>query len=256
MVNTSFIENSGYEAGAIHTEFGTAGGTFVNCLFRENTSQIEGGAINPGSNGTLTFINCTFADNSVVSTGGGGAIYAETTGPDGLVNLTNCILWGNLAGEDPNQIDDSLGKVTLDYSDIQGGWTGNGSNNIDEDPLFVDAANDDYRLMLGSPCFDTGDPIVPAELVDTYDVDQDGDTDEETPDLDLLDRIVNSLIDMGAYEINCPWDLNGDCVVNTSDLLILFSQWGPPPPPRGGGPGEGLERRKKRWGRVPGGAGP
>ena len=147
------------------------------------------------------------------------------------MNLTNCILWGNLAGEDPNQIDDSLGKVTLDYSDIQGGWTGNGSNNIDEDPLFVDAANDDYRLMLGSPCFDTGDPIVPAELVDTYDVDQDGDTDEETPDLDLLDRIVNSLIDMGAYEINCPWDLNGDCVVNTSDLLILFSQWGPPPPP-------------------------
>jgi hypothetical protein len=42
------------------------------------------------------------------------------------------------------------------YSDVQGGHPGQG--NIDADPLFLDAANDDYHLLPGSPAIDAGDP--------------------------------------------------------------------------------------------------
>ena len=43
------------------------------------------------------------------------------------------------------------------YSDIQGGFAGEG--NIDADPLFLDAANGDYRLDICSPAIDAGDPV-------------------------------------------------------------------------------------------------
>jgi hypothetical protein len=66
-----------------------------------------------------------------------------------------------------------IGTPVITYSDIQGGF--NGEGNIDTDPLFVDAANGDYHLMsqsgrwnpaseswimddVTSPCIDAGDP--------------------------------------------------------------------------------------------------
>jgi hypothetical protein len=43
------------------------------------------------------------------------------------------------------------------YSDIEGGFSGEG--NIDADPLFADSANGDYTLTTCSPAIDAGDPI-------------------------------------------------------------------------------------------------
>ena len=43
---------------------------------------------------------------------------------------------------------------TVTYSDVYGGWEGEG--NIDEDPLFIDPAGDDYCLQAGSPCIGAG----------------------------------------------------------------------------------------------------
>ena len=242
-----------------------SGGTFVNCLFRENTSEIEGGAISPGGTGTLTFINYTFADNTVVSGAGGGAIATETEPVSGPVNLTNCILWKNLAGGSPKQIDDPVNMVTVTYSDVEGGWPcppgmpncGNiGEDLILDDPLFVDPGNDDYRLMQTSPCIDFGNnDDVPC---DQFDLDNDGITCDEfdpennegTPDLDLINRVLpgdpnsEAIVDMGSYEFRhpdvcscadiCPADLDGDCAVGVKDLLFLLGAWfscDPPCPP-------------------------
>jgi len=75
--------------------------------------------------------------------------------------ITNNIFWHNCAFEDSEiYVEDSSSPV-ITYCDIEGGWEGEG--NIDSDPLFVDAENGDFHLLLDSPCIDTGDPNSPLD---------------------------------------------------------------------------------------------
>jgi parallel beta-helix repeat protein len=156
--------------------------TLVNCTFSDNSASMMGGGIqNVDSNPILT--NCTFSGNSAAYFGGG--IYCAGGSPV----LTNCILWGNT----PDEISMFIGTPAITYSNIQGGF--NGEGNIDVDPLFADAANGDYHLKsqagrwnpatkswvidnVTSPCIDAGDP---STLVDS----------EPSPN--------GAIINMGAY---------------------------------------------------------
>jgi len=146
--------------------------------------------------------------------------------------VSNCILWDNTATSDGNEIynDPDISHPAnplISYCDIAGSggstsWDPNlgsdANGNIDVDPLFVDAngpdgiagtADDNLRLLWGSPCIDAGDNnSVPA---DSIDLDNDGNTAEPIPwDLDENPRIVdgnddgNAVIDMGAYEFFWP----------------------------------------------------
>ena len=153
------------------------------------------------------------------------------------VKLVNCVLWGNIIDCIPgpcvpNQI---TGPAVVTYSDVEGGWDGEG--NIDLDPLFCDAANHNLRLQDGSPSIDAGnDGALPLDVAD---VDDDGNTGETLPwDLDTRIRQFDgnaggTLVDMGAYENQhnqlCPADLDDDCSVGASDLLSLLASWGPCP---------------------------
>src|SRR6185503_19219040 len=70
-------------------------------------------------------------------------------------------------------------------------------------PEFVDNTQtdftlNDYHLTCDSPCLDAGDGTAFPD--DTYDVDGDSNTSEDTPDLDLQPRIVTT-IDLGPYEL-------------------------------------------------------
>jgi len=47
--------------------------------------------------------------------------------------------------------------LTVTYSDIEGGWPGEG--NINADPLFRGPQIGVYRLLEDSPCVDTGTPV-------------------------------------------------------------------------------------------------
>ena len=58
---------------------------------------------------------------------------------------------------------------------------------ITSDPMFVDAANGNFRLAEGSPCIDAGDD--PA--IEGYDTDLDGNA-----------RIFGAAVDLGPYEVN------------------------------------------------------
>jgi hypothetical protein len=90
-------------------------------------------------------VNNTIYNNSAGVSGGGICTYDMTS------NIMNCILWGNTAPADP-QI---TGAVNVEYSDVEGGWTGTG--NINEHPLFI-MDSEFYHLWETSPCVDSGNP--------------------------------------------------------------------------------------------------
>jgi hypothetical protein len=160
VANCTFSGNYGEWGGGID------GGslTVTNCAFVGNDALYVGGGIHGGN---LTVTNCTFVGNSAGYDGGGICGY-------GLV--TNCILWSDSGGE----IDYGSADVTVAYSDIQGGFAGEG--NIDADPLLDDAGH----LQVGSPCIDAGNSAAVPDGV--------------TTDLDGDRRIRGTSVDMGAYE--------------------------------------------------------
>jgi len=156
-----------------------------NNIFAGNTA-IFGGAVyvsgTPQSGTDLDIINNTIVNNHASSTGGG----IDVSGVQAIV--VNSILWGNT----PNQIGPGGGgSIEIRYSDIQGGWSGDG--NIDVDPLFVDIANGDFHLQDISPCIGAG--------VDSIEI---GGTWYFSPVTDLdgnpRPNPPGSIPDMGAYE--------------------------------------------------------
>jgi predicted outer membrane repeat protein len=217
----------------------------MNCVFSGNTATGNGGGLYTVGlfNGPEPWVtNCTLSGNQ--AGGDGGGIYSSGDGSgQPAVTVSNCIVYGN----SPNGIIDSPGAATtVSYSDVQGGWVGAGSNNTDEDPLFVDAdgaddtvgtVDDNLHLLPGSPCIDAGNNGAVAD--DTSDLDGDGDTGEPAPlDLDGNPRFVDDpyltdtgcclapIVDMGANEL-CLWDCGGDTDGNAGivDLLALLAQW-------------------------------
>ena len=107
----------------------------ANCLIVRNSAQ-EGAGVY--ADVAVSITSCTIVENTATS-GGGGALLTSRA------NVLNTIAWAN----SPDQLS---GAVEVRYSNIQGGWTGEG--NIDADPVL----NADYALGLGSPCIDAGYP--------------------------------------------------------------------------------------------------
>ncbi len=150
-------------------------------------------------------------------------------------------MWGNT----PNQIDDFSNSATsVRYCVVEGGWSGDGGNNLDADPLFTDPVNDNFTLLPGSPAIDAGHNW--EVLADTADIDSDGNTSELTP-LDLpgnprfaADEVgfdpgcgIPVVVDMGAYEYQGdPFpvkygDIDGDGLVGIMEFLFVIGSWGP-----------------------------
>lgn len=188
----------------------------VNVVFSGNTSGSNGGGLFVyGAFGTSspTLDNVTLVGNVAGAAADGGAIHNNQGEPI----LNNSVLWGNSAGGDGDQVNNSENPTTVANTIIQGGVNGSGvagepntdgGGNLDADPLFVDAdgaddiagtLDDDLRLQAGSPAIDAGDEsLLPLDL---FDMDGDGDVAERLPlDLDGDPRVVGADVDMGAYE--------------------------------------------------------
>ena len=114
---------------------GTGGG-FVNQVVGDMWCNGDK-SMTPGA-GDL--VNVTIADNM----GWGARKFADT----GTMNLRNCIVWGNSEGGISN-------ATTVVYTVMQDGVLA-GAGNLSRDPLFVDAANGNYRLGKFSPCGNVG----------------------------------------------------------------------------------------------------
>ncbi len=218
--------------------------TLTNCLFYDNQAEKEGGAIfleaggcGSATCGEVTLVNCTIVENIADSdaNGGeeGGGIFANGT----ELTMDNCILYDNRSNtsqDEDAQIAFSLGSSDIDYCCIEGLDDITGTGNIGDDPDFVAAGSNNYRLDDTSPCIDTGntdDTIIPDDLLD---IDDNGEIFEPMPELDLLMRVGagagDCIVDMGAYEAEAVCiDLDDDGVVGTTDLIDLLGDWGNDP---------------------------
>jgi hypothetical protein len=214
-----------------------------HCTIARNYSAGSAGGFCSRNSPDVTIEGCVISGNTAVGSGGG---MFNTSSPA----LTNCVVWGNA----PDQI---VGSADVSYSNVQGGFPGEG--NIGDDPLFTKSgywadANDlniaaepndpnaiwvdgDYHLKsqagrwdpksgtwvqddVTSPCIDAGDPNSPIGH-------------EPFPN--------GGIINMGAYggtaeasksyfgepicETIVAGDINGDCKVDFVDFTLMAGHW-------------------------------
>ncbi len=195
----------GQHGGAMYnlgTQVGISSPTIINCRFYNNSGYAAGGIYNNGTSGgksNPTITNCTFVGNFTTDPGGnGGAIYANgSIGGESKPVITNCIFWDNMTqNSNGSEIIRSVdGEPLISYclvdvnncSELQSGpnITCGVGMVYNQDPLFTNLANGDLTLSsASSPATDQGLNSVNSEP------------------LDLIgnDRIINTTVDIGAYE--------------------------------------------------------
>lgn len=203
-----------------------------NCFFLNNNgsgASCLGSSTNPA---TISLENCTLAANQ-------GNNLITATGPATVVTCRNTIIWGN-TGVNPFLLPT---PPTVTYCDVEGGFPGIG--NLAVDPLFVDPANGDFRLLANSPCIDAGDPTSPLDPDGTIadmgaaffagQMFQRGDANSDG-NLNLADviRILGFLFANGpALDCDDAGDVSDDGSLDIADAVFfvnfLFSN-GPEPP--------------------------
>lgn len=111
---------------------------------------VDGGE-DGGSRATIRF--CTVVGNVCEGSTRGNGLQVEL---NSVVSVRDCIFWNN-GGDD--FATDGTATLTVTYTNSQEGYPGTG--NLTVDPMFVNEAADDYRLVAGSACIDAGDPSSP-----------------------------------------------------------------------------------------------
>jgi len=199
----------------------------ANCVIDRNTAMSwtgsAGGGLYVGSS-QVSLLNCTIVYNRSDEVNAGGGIYTNESN----ITIANSILWGNVGGSGSQLRSwDSTGRVVVSYCDVQGGPSGQidifnvvwGPGVIDAEPRF--AFKDDYHLMAGSPCADTGtnQPDPEAGVLPSQDLDGkmrilDGDGDGV------------STVDMGACERSLA---HKTLALSPEKVEFFVAQGGPSP---------------------------
>ena len=209
-----------------------------SCLITWNHGEVDGGGILADTtNATLT--GCTLAYNSTDEFGFGGGF----SGYDAVLNLSNCILWGDYAIGGPelslDYADPDVGSdAYVAFCDVAGGpdvvYVGVSSalhwldGNHDVDPAFVDPDgpdgdpntwdDNDFHLTPASLCQNLGDPAF-SPLPDETDIDGDN-------------RVLYCLVDLGADEATDFADCNENeqpdgCDIYTGASLDCNANYAP-----------------------------
>ncbi|MCK4981114.1 MAG: DUF1565 domain-containing protein, partial [Candidatus Delongbacteria bacterium] len=152
----------------IYVQGSTSYPKIVNNLIAKNS----GDGIYCLSSSVPSIINNTISDNT------DDGIYISSissASPDSIFNNIISLNSGYGINEDGSSSDPGKVWYNLFYANSSGLYRDEGTtdyytastlntgvaeceNNIDGDPMFVDRGNDDYRLRLGSPAIDAGDP--------------------------------------------------------------------------------------------------
>jgi hypothetical protein len=211
--SSRFIDNQAATGGAIDTWSDSGSMTVRNCLFLGNHATGTGGATNTRQ--PFFAFNCTLIDNT--SAGSRQSVGADSGSE---VDVHNCVIWNTVPAGDH-----VLPGADVRYSIVQGGYSGAG--NLDVGPQ-LDA---DFMPAAGSPVIDAGDTTLYAGPLVELAGGVRGADDPDTADAGFA--VIGPVIDMGAFELQvggaadpCPADINGDGVIDTTDLLALLGAWG------------------------------
>ncbi|MFC1854994.1 right-handed parallel beta-helix repeat-containing protein [Thermodesulfobacteriota bacterium] len=171
------VSNAG---GGIYLDGNNYDTSIINCIIAENKAT-HGAGVRVGATTAANptdIINTTFSNN--ISSGVGGAIILNSA----YATVKNSILYGDTSSNN-SEIYLENSSVTVEYSDVEGGWAGMG--NINAAPTFK--VSPAYHLADGSRGINEG-------------------TNSGAPldDIDGDSRPCSSTVDMGADEniSSCP----------------------------------------------------
>lgn len=196
----------------------------IDCSFYNNTA-LNGGAIYITYYSSPDIVNCSFSNNTATS-GSGGAIYlASSVSAGNISKISNSVLYNNGSNE---IYEATAGYLTVQYSNVKGGYVGTG--NINSDPKFINAATGNLKLAYNSPSVQSGDNTIYNTLADI------------NTSLDLAGKTrlsVNIIgtganIDMGAYQyiVTAPSNLSytspNFLTVNVSTVTLTSTVSGTP----------------------------
>lgn len=204
LTNTTFISNTAGSGGGMYNQ-SSSSPVLTNVSFSGNyVGSYGGGMYNLNSSPFLT--NVTFSGNYASSYKGGGMYNNNNSTP----TIQNSILWNNRDSSGTGTITATIANdsstTVISNTLVQGsggsgeGWNSNtgtdGGNNQDADPLFVapvdpstaPTTSGDLHLQTLSPAINTGDNSAVSTITD----------------LDGNLRVVNGIVDMGAYESQAP----------------------------------------------------
>ncbi len=177
---------SGNSAGSLGGGLDTSGGTatLTNCTVVSNTASVSGGGIE--AQGPVTVLSSTFSANHAIY---GGAI--DNNQGEYTITVGDSILAGDSASYGPNFCNGvtSLGNNLIGNASDSSGWISSDLTGVNA--LLAPLGNyggptQTMALLPGSPAIDAGNnTLIPAGV---------------TTDQRGLPRIVNSIVDIGAFE--------------------------------------------------------
>ena len=217
LINCEFIENTCYYGGGAISFYSVVDTKMIFCLFANNTTSYSGGgAIHTlGFDNTLIFKNCTLSGNSAPGGDGGAVILNYAT-----ADFTNTIVYNNPGAYSNGIYLGFGGYAEINYCDLSMPDGATGSNNIDENPQFIDAGNLDFHLTATSPCIDEGIDIGYEYLGEAPDMG----CFEYDPSVIINSYMANDLMvypnpNFGSFTIQIPeYLLKFDCKIKIYDL--------------------------------------
>jgi predicted outer membrane repeat protein len=189
LTNVKFIANSttNSHGGAINT---TGSATIENNLFRGNKSGGKGGGIYAEADNNLSILNVTMTGNKAIALGG-----AINNSSGSFFQIYNSIIWNNQDSSGQGTVSASVqdnGNITSISNSLVQGYGSGIAGNLDEDPLFMT---------------DTDPTMAPTSMGNAHVMDISPTIDagnngfiSTTTDLDGIMRVLNTTVDMGAYE--------------------------------------------------------
>jgi len=244
--SSGVVRGGGVEtATAIGGDITLGSNVFVSNTANAPTGRATAGGANVAAHrpAMITLTNNTFASNT--TTGGGGGLALASPSP---MNVYNNIVVNNAAatgfGRDIFVFDLFNGvdgvPVTLrnnDLADVMSGCAntpgctphvdrGTPDSNIDADPLFVDAASGNVRLLAGSPVIDKGATDAPG--LPPTDVEGGRRTIGPAPDIGAEEFTANPLTALGpaiirvglrnSDDVGARFDLKAEVFLGTGKI--------------------------------------